>query len=58
MSLDGLTPLLPQHVLLLQVAEGEYCPLNRDTVSVQLDAGKAMHPAHLDKGLYHCGSLN
>ena len=52
-SLDGLKDLLPQLVLLQQVAEGQDRRLIGDPMTDQLDARKMVHGGHLDKGLFH-----
>jgi hypothetical protein len=50
---NGLKNMLTQSVLLKQVAEGEDRGLIRDSITDQLDAGKAAHRGHLDQGLLH-----
>ncbi len=49
----GLKNLLPQPMLLQQVAEGEDRGLIMDPIADQLDAGKAPHGGHFDQGLLH-----
>lgn len=53
MGFDGFKNLLAQLVLLQKVAEGQDRCLIRDSITDQLDAGKAAHRGHLDQSLLH-----
>ncbi len=53
MGIDRLKDLLAQLVLLKQVPEGQDRGLVLDSVTDQIDAGKAAHGGHLDQGILH-----
>ena len=52
-GLDGFKNLLPQAMLLQQMAKGQDRRFIRNPIADQIDTGKETHDGYLDQGLLH-----